>query len=372
MKRFFWMSLFGVGAAVLGGCPIYPDDGSQRVCSGNGCYACNDPYYTSNCTPYQCYADTDCPSNYACVNAQCVANGTRDAGGPSTCAQPGDCAAGENCGKDGYCHAGDCSNSGCPNGYQCILSGGMLQCVGSAVHGDGGGVIHDGSADSGFTGCHNDTECASSGAGAKCLDGTCVKPQDQCFDGTQCPPNDQCVAGVCTPTCGPTADGGAQQCPIGYSCDSKGVCTGNPNPCGSTGEMCATGTVCVDTHCVPPCAVGNTCPTGDVCVAGGCIPDQKPRFVCGADGTPGDGMPGNCAVGSICLHHSCYIACTMSDAGDAGNGCRAADNFNVCKAVSASGTTYDVCGSATNLGSQCDPTQGIACDAGVCIDGYCR
>jgi hypothetical protein len=32
-----------------------------------------------------------------------------------------------------------------------------------------------------------------------------------------------------------------------------------------------------------------------------------------------------------------------------------------------------VCGSSTNLGSQCDPTSGLACpNSGVCIDGYCH
>jgi len=34
---------------------------------------------------------------------------------------------------------------------------------------------------------------------------------------------------------------------------------------------------------------------------------------------------------------------------------------------------YDVCGSATNLGSDCDPTIGKNCPGtGVCIDGYCH
>jgi hypothetical protein len=73
------------------------------------------------------------------------------------------------------------------------------------------------------------------------------------------------------------------------------------------------------------------------------------------------------------LHHNCYIACSIADAGDAGVGCQTADNFNICKPVQTSSGTYDVCGSNTNLGNQCDPTQGKNCNSpAICIDGYCR
>jgi len=164
----------------------------------------------------------------------------------------------------------------------------------------------------------------------------------------------------------------ANACPPGYSCDtSKGVCTGNPTPCGP-GQTCASSTVCVEQHCVPPCGTGNTCPTPLICVEGGCIPDQKPVFVCPQDGEIGNGQTGHCAVGSICLHHSCYIACA-ADAGPDAGGCSQADRFNICKQVTTSSGTYDVCGSNSNLGNQCDPTQGNNCTApAVCIDGNCR
>jgi hypothetical protein len=47
--------------------------------------------------------------------------------------------------------------------------------------------------------------------------------------------------------------------------------------------------------------------------------------------------------------------------------------FPLCKPVTTSSGTYDVCGSSTNLGNQCDPTQGMNCSGSeVCIDGYCR
>ncbi len=363
MKQIFWMSLFGLSAAVLGGCPIYPDNGSQRVCRGSSCYSCPNDYYSDGCSTWQCNYDSECPGDYQCISNQCVSSGRPDSG--FTCTQPGDCSAGENCGSDGQCHVGDCSNSGCPSGLQCKLSNGTLQCVGTPTR--DGGTTSDSGHDSAVTGCQSDLECVSTGAGAKCLDGTCVKPADQCFDGTQCPANNQCVAGVCTPACD-----GTHACPTGYSCDTKGVCTGNPTPCGSGNQVCGGGTVCVEQHCVTPCGVGNSCTgAGLVCVNGGCIPDQKPQFICGADGTLGNGMAGNCAVGSLCLHHSCYIGCTPDDAGGTGS-CRAADKFNLCKSVTTSSGSFNVCGSSTNLGTDCDLTQGRNCTTGVCIDGYCR
>jgi hypothetical protein len=157
------------------------------------------------------------------------------------------------------------------------------------------------------------------------------------------------------------------------------VCTGNPNPCTSTGSTCTGGTTCVEQHCVSPCGTNNSCAGGFTCVAGGCIPNQAPQFICNAEG-----LNSGCAQGSVCIHHSCYIACAneadggaseagATDGGAAANSCATADKFNVCKQVSTGTGTYSVCGSASNLGAECDPTQNKACASGkVCIDGYCR
>jgi hypothetical protein len=144
-------------------------------------------------------------------------------------------------------------------------------------------------------------------------------------------------------------------------------------PCnqGDAGATCAGSLTCVQQHCVDPCGDGGTCSNGLVCVDGGCIPNQKPQFTCNTDGQPGDGLAGDCATGSICLHHSCYIACNPEAGASA---CQTADQFNICKQVTTSTGTYSVCGSNSNLGNQCDPTQGINCpsSSSVCIDGYCR
>lgn len=366
MKKIFWMTFVGFGAALLGGCPIYPDNGSQRVC---------DPNVDFCSTTYPCSTNSDCGNGFACYSGQCVASSSGyDAGAdattlPNSCTRTSDCPAGENCGANNQCAPGDCSNNGCPTGLVCKLSGGQLNCVSpNGTPPDSGtdsGV--DAGVDSGnnFTGCQNDNACGDAGVGAKCIDGVCITAANQCSDATQCPNSERCVSGVCTASCSSTI-----ACPAGYSCDTNGVCSGNPTPCGAAGEVCAANTTCVDQHCVTPCGAGNSCPTGLICVDDGCIPDQKPQFVCQTDGQPGDGMVGNCAGGSICLHHNCYISCNP----DAGAGaCTTADQFNQCKQVTTSTGTYSVCGSSTNLGSACDPTQGKQCvdTTKVCIDGNC-
>jgi hypothetical protein len=348
MKRFLTITLFAVFAIALFGCPVWSDN--QNSCQ-NGGY-CGTPYG-------QCADNTQCPSGTVCSGGQCITQTT------NTCSAPGQCGNGENCGADGQCHAGDCSNSGCPSGYVCKLANGTLQCVGSTGLPDSGPPVDSGpDTTPPFTGCTQDSDCTSdAGAGAKCLDGVCQAAANQCSDTTQCQSGEQCVQGVCTPSCDPT-----HPCPTGYSCDpSKGVCTGDPTPCGSAADAgtCAAGTTCVEQHCVPDCGPGGTCANGLICVDNGCIPPQTPQFICQTEG-----VQDNCASGSICLHHNCYIAC---DPEAGANACTTAAKFNVCKQVSTSTGTYSVCGSSTNLGNQCDPTQGLNCtNPLICIDGYCR
>jgi hypothetical protein len=121
----------------------------------------------------------------------------------------------------------------------------------------------------------------------------------------------------------------------------------------------------VEQHCVDACGPNGTCQPGLKCLDGGCSPDQQPVFTCATDGAQD-----SCQAGSICLRHSCYIACS-ADAG--ANACKSADKFNQCKAVTTSSGTHNVCGSTNNLGTDCDPTQGKNCASPlICIDGYCK
>jgi hypothetical protein len=365
-KQIVSLLVAGLGVFALAGCPVYDDDGG---------------YYGDD--TYGCYSDNDCSYGYSCQDNACVPWSTTDAStGGGSCFAPGDCPNGYTCDSSNQCSSSGCEQVGCASGYICVILDGQTQCAvqvggpdGSTTDGSGGGGgPGDGGTDSSTDSstpdsgpapqCSSDPDCAADGgSGSKCLDGTCVAPVNQCSDGTQCTGGQACVAGVCTPSC----TGGAV-CPTGFSCNTTtGVCTGNPTPCGEAADAgtCGGGTTCVDERCVPSCGDGGTCPTGDVCVGGGCIPDQKPQFVCQADGVG----PG-CAAGSTCLHHNCYIGCD----GDASNACATADPFNVCKPVTTSGNTYDVCGSNSNLGSECDPTISKACadPNQVCIDGYCH
>lgn len=272
-------------------------------------------------------------------------------GGPTGCTSSNDCSSGETCGVGGTCEPGDCSTTGCVSGYTCKVQNGTASCV---ANGDGG-------TDSGpapYSGCFADGDCSTLGAGAKCLNATCTAPADQCADETQCGANEQCVQGVCTPSCGGTA-----ACPSGYSCDSNSVCTGNPDACTVPGGSCGNNGICIEGHCDTKCGLNNTCSNGLVCVNGGCMPAEKPNFICNVEG-----QQDACATGSICLRHNCYISCV----GNA-NACATADQFNVCKSVTTTTGTYNVCGSDSNLGSDCDPTIGKNCPAsGICIDGYCH
>lgn len=354
MKRLFAVGLVGLGAAVLFGCPIYPQDRDHRVCVGGDCYDCPDSFYSNACNTWNCDSSNDCPSGYTCnSDHRCkYTNGVPPTPPPtdSTCAKPTDCPQGSTCGADSKCHTGACDTTGCPSGFVCALQGGsngVPACI--AIGGDGGAT----------SSCKNDNDCKLP-VGSRCLTGTCVGPQDQCVDATQCAADAQCVQGACTPKCSDT-----KACPTGYACDTaKGVCTGtNPSPCSSSAQCKGNGSVCVQEHCVEPCGAGGTCGIGLKCIDGGCTPDQQPVFTCATDGQQGE-----CQQGSICLRHSCYIACNADAGADA---CKNADTFNQCKTVTTASGPHSVCGSTNNLGSECDPTKSCASPL-LCIDGYCK
>lgn len=274
---------------------------------------------------------------------------SRGGGNGRTCTSAADCSAGQTCSASRTCENADCTTVGCATPYVCQLSNASTgpTCVIPKAP----------------TGCSKDQDCTSP-AGSKCLNGACVAPSNQCSDGTQCKGGATCVDGACVPSC--SAD---KPCPTGYACDTaRGVCTNNPSDCGTSGA-CTDGNVCVESHCVAPCGDGGTCQGGLICVNGGCVPDENPVTDCDVDG-----QQDKCREGSICLRHSCYIACETDAGADAGDDvCKSADTFNVCKEVTTSSGTHHVCGSDKTLGSECDPAQGKTCaDSLVCIDGYCR
>jgi hypothetical protein len=355
MKRAFLGVIFVSAAAFLGGCPMY-SGGPSSTCDGNGCYGPG-PYYDAQAS--QCLSDLDCSPGYACDSY-------------GTCVWVG------------YDASTDCSTTGCPGGMVCAVANGVAQCISLGGGGDDAsplptvdaqadgapmtttdaqakdGAPGDGGTDAAPTvvSCNADSTCG--GNGAKCIDGLCTPQGGLCSDTSQCvAAGAACVDGVCIPRCSQSAP----QCPDGYTCDfNRNVCD---NPSGCTAGSCAGGSVCVDQHCVVPCAssdAGPQCPSGLLCVNGGCIPDQAATFQCQNDGKSGQ-LATSCDSNQICLHHSCYDGC----GGDAGT-CAA----GVCRVVNVTAGTYEVCGTVSTLGSQCDPaTPGKACATGVCIDGYC-
>jgi hypothetical protein len=344
MKRLLLgVTIFG-GAALLGGCPIYPDQRSYQVCG-------------------ECCSSADCGPGASCtLDGQCVPDEV-------------DASTGGACGE-------------CPVGTACTLAGGALQCLPTQGGARDAGVasvdsgappfttpVTDAAPDavsspeSGTTGgpCNGDSQCAGA-SGSKCIDGLCAPQSQLCSDGTQCVvAGESCVDGVCVPTCGASDP----PCPTGYQCDFSGnrnVCAVNPSACAQTSD-CKGGAVCVETRCVAPCGsaeAGAQCPAGQVCVNGGCIPDQQARFTCQNDGSLG-ALASTCDPGSLCLNGDCYPTCDV----DAG-GCAAASD--ACKSVTIQRVTYAVCAPAANLGADCNPAAGTYCDASSneCIDGYCR
>jgi hypothetical protein len=361
MKRLLLgASLLGA-AAFLFGCPIYPSQSNEyRVCQGNGCYSCPDTSYSGSCIDWYCSTDSDCDSGYVCsATGQCVLGSSGPDSGSS-----------------------DCSVTGCPDGYVCKLAGGSAQCVslgGSSPDGgtEGGSTVGEGGAEGGDAAdagnlngpCNADADC--SGAGARCVDGTCTQRVNLCSDGTQCKAaGSSCVDGICEATCSASSP-----CPSGYGCDfTRGVCNLNPGACtGSGTATCQGGATCVEGHCAPPCAStaegGAACAAGLVCVNGGCIPDQAAAFSCSNDGDEGQ-LANTCSSGSTCIHHDCYPSCDL----EAGSACGLGTSVGptTCKDVTIETGTYAVCAPSGMLGSDCDPAQGKGCSSGVCIDGSCR
>jgi|CZKU01.1.fsa_nt_gi hypothetical protein len=346
MKRLLLGMMVVGGAALLGGCPIYPDNNSY----------------------VQCQTAYDCGPGYACASrGECV---------PSAPYYADDASPSGECGF-------------CPTGTVCTLANQTLQCLPPLLPETDASIdIRDASSsfdaslfdaaftldatpeDGGFVAeagggatCNSDAQCATT-VGAKCIDGLCAAQSQLCSDGTQClVAGDSCVDGTCVPPCSHAAP----FCPTGYQCDfNRSACSVNPGVCASTGD-CQGGAVCVDTHCVAPCSsadAGSQCVAGQVCVNGGCIPDQQARFACRNDGNQGS-LANSCDPDSVCLHGDCYPGCDAE-----GGGCAATGES--CKAVTIAKGTFAVCGANANLGSDCDPAVGRYCvSPKACVNGYC-
>lgn len=364
MKHLPRVGLLMSFAVALGGCPIWGDSSSSSsYCSGSNC---PNP-------GQQCSSDYDCPTNEYCsgsdglchtypgntggggsastttTGSMTTTTGTNTTSSTSTgqapiyCGNPNDCMPGQTCAPDGTCHSGSCDKAGgCIYGYICDTTMSPPACKAENP-----------------AACGADSDCASAGTGYRCVNGICTAPSDQCFDGTQCSSGDVCADGKCTPSC---ANG--SMCPTDYKCSTVNTCTVPAQACTITNDCGSATEVCVAGACVPRSPGNGSCGTGTVWVENGCIPDQHASFVCAIDGSQDA-----CATGSICLHHSCYISCASPNQ----NACTVLPTFNQCKSVTTTSGAHSVCGSSSNLGSDCNPTEGVGCQAGhICVDGYCK
>jgi hypothetical protein len=391
MKRLFLFGFVGALSGVLAGCPIFDDKGGGRgndeeECRGTDCTPIPAPgcvssvdcgvnetcgedneCHVGDCSIWGCSKGFTCDTTQVDKPATCEpdgssssgmggagmggagmggAGGVGGAGGaggvePAVmyCGNPGDCPLGETCAPDGTCKAGDCSDLGCIFGFFCSPD---LTCKPSNP-----------------AACGADADCPGVGNGYLCVNGVCTAPADQCSDQTQCQAGHKCADGKCVSVCAADAD-----CPAGYACNQNlSLCINAADPCVITNDCGSKDAVCVDGACVPR-SDGASCPAGTVWVENGCVPDQAAEFFCNADG-----QQDKCSLGSICLHHNCYISCEPPN----DNACNNLPSFNVCKTVATSSGSHKVCGSNQNLGSECDPTLGQDCPSGqVCLDGYCK
>jgi len=399
MKRLTLLGFFGLMASILAGCPIWGgnDHGTTGcegdVCQQVGCYGpgdcgvnetCGDDQqcHPGDCLSWGCSPGYKCEVDAVSQTASCLpgagtggsgtggsntggsgtggsstggtggtgtggmaTGGTGGGGNPVYCGKPGDCAAGEICAADGTCHPGPCSaTNACIYGYACQTDGTCQSATANA--------------------CDSDKDCASGDLCIAASDGkggVCTAAANQCFDQSQCGDGEKCVAGKCTLGCTADAD-----CRDGYLCDTAlGICADPAKACTITNDCGSATEVCVAGACVPR-SMGGTCANaGDVWTENGCIPNQGAAFTCANDGTQDA-----CASGSICLHHSCWISC------DAPNqtACANLVGINQCKPVEDGAATYDVCGSAGNLGSECGAgSMNLTCSGGkICIDGFCK
>ncbi|MBE7484710.1 MAG: hypothetical protein HS104_32680 [Polyangiaceae bacterium] len=118
MKRALLTGFLLVGATLLSGCPIYPED--RLVCE----------------------TSLDCPDGYACSAATgyCYLPSSGSGGGTSggSCDEPKDCDFNETCSSKGVCKTGTCKFHGCVAGYTCAVEEGTWTCVGGGSGGTGG------------------------------------------------------------------------------------------------------------------------------------------------------------------------------------------------------------------------------------------
>jgi hypothetical protein len=223
------------------------------------------------------------------------------------------------------------------------------------------------------------TACVPPCTEGSCCAGTCVvlgSDPDNCGTcGNACPEGQVCLAGTCqacTPDCaGKTCgdDGCGGRCGL---CGADEACIdGNCVPCSGSCE----GKDCGDDGCGHSCG---TCPEGQECSAGTCIPCTAncTGKDCGDDDGCGGYCDGDCPAGGTCddglCVGGCVPGCSGKECGNDGCGGKCGDcdypekcgRGGVCECTSLCTTEGRQCG-FDGCGSSC----GTCPEGQICADG---
>ena len=335
---------------LLGGCPIYVDDGSGPTppeCTDDVDCDLGDFCRRGVCTetPPECTTHTDCAGDEVCTGGACVPG--------SRCTDDEECAAGEiceagacrsgdracrthgDCEVGRYCEAGSCAPSGtCSDDSECTDSG--FWCD-----------FRDTCVPQGEAQCRTGADCSATEV---CVEGRCRETTDTCQFDRQCPPGNVCLNNACTRICTGDTD-----CVGGESCQG-GFCRPNGSECSNT-AACPSGENCVDGRCLDDCATTMMCDTGEYCGEDDfCRSDWKPEPFCTRDG--------QCGPARVCRTGVCRTPCPTTENEECMRfdsqvpECRMEGTEHLCHATNE---IMPEC----RVGSDCTDTED-------CVDGACR
>ena len=265
-------------AALLGGCPIFIDDGSHH---GSGSWYCDDYGCWSDEDPGWCEVDLDCPNGTICDGGVCTDSPNCDfdhacPGGfmcdfaRQTCVPPEigfTCETSDDCFGGCYCSDGQCLETGmCSTDDECGAIGENLICDPERST-----CIPDpGPCPTGECGCVVDADC---GAGLVCELGACWDPISLCQNDAECGAGRVCDGSFCAKSC--VGDG---VCPTGQACGGDAVCrdiVGGLGECVYSND-CGDSAQCINATCFGSCADDSACGGFEFCDHGACRPDDRP------------------------------------------------------------------------------------------------
>ena len=313
-----------------------------------------------------CLADSDCPSDYACISSNTIGGDT------ATFCRP----------KSGMCGCSSLASAGKLSTTCANTTGSLSGCKGTRTCGDAGlsacsapvavteicdnvdndcdGVTDNGSGNSSL--CDDKNGCTSD----SCSGGVCLFSPitATCDDGNICTASDGCDGGKCS--------GSAVNCDDG-------------NPC--TDDSCDPKSGCVHTNNSGVCSDNDPCTEGDSCKDGGCTSGTTNNCNCSGDGDcaqyeDGDKCNGTLYCAKAAAPYVCKInpttvkicdpvgdnLCTINQCDKSDGKCKyiaqndgkTCDDENVC-------TTGEICSSST-----CSPQGSLPCnDDNPCTDDSC-